>query len=139
MHFLEKHLMELPINVIVILFVAVVVGSVLIMFTRQNLNDAQENLAERFRNNEEMRDHVVEVEEASATTILSLAQECARSNLASAEEKICFAIFATAWPDFAALDGSVLPGNFTLNSSAVPANPSGVLLSFDPKGTVEVR
>lgn len=129
--------MEMPINIIVILFVAVIVGSVLIIFTRQNLNDARENLAERFLQEGGTTDDIVEVQNVTETTIISLAEECLDRKQGGFEREVCFALFASSWPDLSALNDTELPYGTRLIIEASPS-PSAVKISYDPSGRILV-
>src|ERR1041384_5077442 len=84
----------MPIQVIIVLFVALIVGGAIISFSRSSLNNAQQTLNDQWKNDPAHKDQVVEVDTATETTIANLAQECLKQNQGSVEEKLCFALFA---------------------------------------------
>lgn len=135
--------MELPIQIIVVMFVALAVGGAVIMFSQTTLNRAQTDFADRWRNDPAMKDSIVEVNEATSGTIISLAKECYKKMSATPDGGVCFALFATTWTaDFAAIDGTPIGGTeetqYLLDTSAVVEPVTAVRISYDPLGAIRV-
>ncbi len=82
--------MELPIRIIIVLFVAVVVGGSIIMFSQEMLNNARQSVNQLEVKDEEQ---ILEAGSLSADDVLALANQCVRDN-AGIEETICYAVFA---------------------------------------------
>jgi HAMP domain-containing protein len=131
--------MELPINVIIIFFVALVVGGGIVYFASHQLSGSQQQIND-LRDDPAYKDNIVEVGTATETTIVGLANECVRKGKSTSigSKSICFAVFASSWPDFASLNGRQLDQEYTLDTRGVPANPSAVRVTFDPLGNVTV-
>lgn len=89
--------MDLPIRIIVVLFVAIVVGGSIIMFSQEILGNARQSVNELGVEDEE---HIVETDSLTEDDVLALANQCVRDN-AGIEETICYAVFADniAFPD----------------------------------------
>jgi hypothetical protein len=131
--------MELPIQVIVVLFVALIVGGAIVAFSQQSLRNAQETLNERWREDPANKQLVVDVVEADEGTILSLANECVRkSQGVVAEQTTCFAVFSPSFTDLASLNDRELLEGFKLNTTGAPDTPQAVRITYNPAGTVEV-
>jgi hypothetical protein len=124
--------MELPIQVIVVLFIALVVGGAIIAFSQDAFNRAQIDIND-WRADPQKRDMVVEVNEATDQTIEGLANSCVRENIGNIDEKVCFALFASAFTvDWGSLHGMTLENNFTLDTTAVDPGANAVRITYHP-------
>lgn len=132
--------MELPIQIIVVLFVAIVVGGAVVMFSQTTLNRAQLDLADRWRDDPALKDSVFDVKNATANTIMTLAQECHKRLSATPDQEVCYALFAEEWSvDFAAIDGATVAEGVVLNTSGVTADPiTAVKILYHPSGQIRV-
>lgn len=78
--------MELPITVMITLFVAVVVGATIIVFAKQSLTDANDDLGNVLENKPETLDEkIITVGTLSETGVRSLAESCAQDAIIDAE------------------------------------------------------
>lgn len=82
--------MELPIRIIVVLFVAIIVGGTIILFSQEILNDARQSMEELGVEDEEQ---IIETGSLTEDDVLALANQCVRDN-AGIEGTICYAVFA---------------------------------------------
>ena len=130
--------MEMPIQVIVVLFVALVVGGAIIAFSQNTLNTAQLDL-NQWRNDPQKRDMLIEVQNATAETVLGLAGACLEQHTGGVTEADCFALFADTFAvDWDALNGTNISQQFTLDTTGVD-DPSAVRIAYHPAGRITVR
>lgn len=83
--------METPINIVVVLFVALAVGVLLILFSKQIIQGAKHNI--KSINNEE--DKFIEVPSLSVDDVLSLVQSCHDLKIDSLKKDLCFVVHIT--------------------------------------------
>lgn len=85
--------MEMPIRIIITLFVAVVVGLAIISFADKVILDAKQDL-EGFNDDEvEDEDKIIDVTEVSSNSVAALASDCFEKNSAkSIESEMCYVL-----------------------------------------------
>lgn len=131
--------MELPIRIIIILFVAVVVGGMMIVFSKQVLLRAQTNL-----NDQNMQhideDRILKVDDLNEQAVEGLLTQCLRENLGVAFEVTdCFAIFSGAYTGLSSFPtGTALTNNFTVQND-VTGTPAAIRITFDPFGKIIIE
>jgi hypothetical protein len=135
--------MEMPIQIIIVLFVAVVVGGAIIAFSQSTLSRAQQQLADKWRDDPALKNSIVEVSDATDNTIITLAQACYKMRSATPDASVCFALFAKTWSaHFPTLDNTNLGaeyGNYTLDTTGVTATEiTAVKIRYDPLGKIRV-
>jgi hypothetical protein len=131
----------MPIQIIVVLFVALVVGGAILAFSRTTLDDARGQLNDRFKNDPDNKEIVIEVATATDETIIALGQECVKKSLGDVvEPTLCYALFADEFQvnNWAALDNIDVGSGFKLDTEAITVVPTAVRLTFNPGGTVDV-
>lgn len=128
--------MEMPIQVTIVLFVAVVVGGFVILFSQQLLGQAKDNIVNIDAKDVE-KDHILEIDVMNAADVLALASQCARDNYGTFDDKTCYAVFANSvtLPQ----TGAQLPNNFTLQVEATSASTTLLFTYMPTSATVRVR
>ncbi len=82
--------MELPIQIIVVMFVALIVGSGLIYFSQTNIDKSQERLDELTdMGSVTQEDKILEVNSITESSINNLAKQCFEDNKNSIKTEIC--------------------------------------------------
>ena len=84
--------MEMPINVMIMLFVAIVVGGVMIGFSDRIINTGEQRLLTLGQYEEQRPDLIVQLGDVTQDQIIALAQQCARDKIASPSRELCFVI-----------------------------------------------
>ena len=130
--------MDMPITVIIVLFVAVVVGGAILLFSRQSLDASQQQLMEQLRKDPTTADKVVQLDAATQSSIMNLAQECGKNRAGATESTLCYAVFANTMPDFAAMNGAALGNGVTLNTSGVSGTPKAIRITLIPPNRVTI-
>jgi len=126
--------MDEPITIVIVLFLVVIVAGIIILFSKQLLNNAQQNLNQLGPQNA-TKDQIVQLDTVHATDIINLANECIRENYkVTFEKKLCFVVTGKNFPD--AYGGQALDENFTTDASGVGANYNALILTFDPEEKV---
>jgi hypothetical protein len=125
--------MEMPIQVIIVLFLALVVGGAILAFSQSSLNNAQQTLNDQWKNDPANKDQVVEVATATDATILNLAKECVKRNAGSVEEQLCFALFATQYQvNWNLINNAELGQGFNLSVQMQNPNANALRITYDP-------
>lgn len=124
----------MPIQVIVVLFVALAVGGAIIAFSQSSLNSAKDTLNEQWKNDPANKDTVVEVAQVTDKTLLTLAQECVRENAGSVEEKLCFALFSEDFTmaNWAGVNNTAVGQGFNISIQVKNNLPAAVRLTYNP-------
>lgn len=100
--------MELPIRVMIVLFVAVAVGGLVIVFSQQLLLDAREGV--RQIGPDDVREgHIIELSTIQSEDVIRLAEQCVRDYQGTFDEIDCFAVFLN--------NPVVMPSNQTITQS----------------------
>jgi hypothetical protein len=125
--------MEMPIQVIVVLFIALVVGGAIIAFSQGSFNNAKQTLNEQWKNDPANKDQVVEVTTATDATILNLARECVKRNAGTVEEKLCFALFANQYQvNWNTLHNTDIGYGFNLSVQLQNPNANALRITYNP-------
>jgi hypothetical protein len=130
--------MEMPINIIVVLFVALIVGGAILLFSKNALNHAQQDLNDKWRDDPVNKESVIELGVASSAEIVNLANACVRKGRqsASVDSSLCFGVFATSITPLGPLQGTALDEGFTLDTMGVVGAPTAVRITYDPMNKI---
>jgi RNA processing factor Prp31 len=87
--------MELPIKIMITLFVALIVALVVIGFSNKMINDAKEKVKEIGGNDFPEQERIIEVHKVTSYQIASLAEECFRKSKDMLASEVCFAVIGS--------------------------------------------
>jgi hypothetical protein len=88
--------MELPIQIMIILFISIIIGGAVINFSQSNIAESQERLKEISLNDvESQEDRIIEITTISTNTVQDLSEQCFKDNVQSLESTICFAVLGS--------------------------------------------
>jgi len=86
--------LELPIQIMIVLFVTVLVASAVVMFTTDIIRDAKDKMADPF-GKEKSDDKIIEIDTIQDQQLSALIEQCWRDNKQEALEKtLCFVMHA---------------------------------------------
>lgn len=130
--------MDLPITIIVVLFVSLIVGVTLIQFARNVILDAGEKIE-----NEENLERVIELQSVNPKQIAFLAEDCL--NIRELDKELCFVIHFKNSFDAGANVGSIVnewtnEGNDIkdLDVTGLKGNVNAIFIYNNPAGYVEI-
>ena len=132
--------MEMPIVVVITLFVAVVVGLGIILFSRDVLVRSQQNLDE-FGNDDEIKDKVVAVNNPGSETFRSLALQCAKDLSGNIDRELCVIVKGTGVSSSNSINGDTVEAKgrtFTIQSS-VATTATAAFMYYDPAGRITIE
>jgi HAMP domain-containing protein len=131
--------MEMPVQVIVVLFVAVVVGGAVIMFSQRVLTNAQQGIVSIGQEDAQGVAIVTLGAGAAAGDVHKLAQSCLDKHPGELDVQDCFVVRGNV-PSVASLHAVKLQPmarNITMNVSAA-SGASALFISYDPRGYVKI-
>jgi hypothetical protein len=125
--------LDLPIKVVITLFVSFVVGGAVILFAQRTLSTGEQHL-----NTVGTTEQGVEIislsAAASASDVKKLADACAQIGIGSVAQKDCFVVKGTIPGGIAALDGQPA-GSSTVQVTA-SGSATALFILYDPSGKV---
>ena len=125
--------MELPINIIIIMFVAVAVGIALIYFSSDVFMDARQDLNRLGIKNIDDESKIVEVDGiVTASMIRALSEECVKRSEAVPLRDLCFVIRGSQ-QDIGSVTGNTTNlKNFTINATPTLGGANVTMMYYDP-------
>ncbi len=85
--------MEMPIQIMIILFVAITVGGGMVYFSQDNLANSKEGLDSIIEKNDlSDEEKILEVSSITTNNVVSLAKQCRIDKQQSLEDSICFVL-----------------------------------------------
>lgn len=130
--------MELPINVIVILFVAVAVGTALIFLSQDIFFNSKSKIYDLDLKGVENNKIIETVSNVTAGTIRALAEECVKISEGVPHRELCFVVRGQK-EDVENADGDTTNlRNFIINTTATIGG-NVTMIYYDPSGTVWVE
>ncbi len=134
--------MDMPIQIVIVLFVAVAVGGAVIMFTQSSLNNAQQGLADKLKDDPAYKNSIVEVDIATDSTLIALAETCNKRYASSPDPVTCFAVFAKTWDvDFDAVGSTKVATDVTINTEGVQHRGNDIValkILYQPVGKIVI-
>lgn len=142
--------MELPISVMIVLFVAIVVGIVVIGFANTSLDRARDDIRELGRDApEKFEDKLVSVPALSSDRIKNLGMQCVRDFQGYVAEELCFVVrsidvsnegIQQGIQQINALNDEVvnINGNNWTFRVDITGNPNVVFVYYNPVGRIHV-
>lgn len=138
--------MELPISVMIVLFVAIVVGIVVIGFANSSLDKARDDMRSLGRDDpEKFEDKLVSVPALSGERIKSLGMQCVRDFQGYIGEELCFVVRGLDTSDegiqqINALNDEVVNvnGNNWTFRVDITGKPTAVFVYYNPVGRIHV-
>lgn len=86
--------MEIPIRIIITLFVALIVGIGVIGFSQTVIKDSRSKVASFNMNEVDMTERIIEVDEITSVMLAGLAETCFNDNSnKNLEDGVCFVVF----------------------------------------------
>jgi hypothetical protein len=138
--------MELPISVMIVLFVAIVVGIVVIGFANTSLDRARDDIRVLGRDDpEKFEDKLVSVPALSSERIKSLGMQCVRDYQGYVAEELCFVVRSidSSDPGIQQINDlndevvNVNGNNWTFRVD-ITGNPNVVFVYYNPVGRIHV-
>lgn len=129
--------MEMPIKVMVTLFIAIIVGVAVLNFADYTFRDAKKNLNE-FNKDEQSYENILEVSQITSSQVGNLARQCYEENKDSLENKICFVLLGEvdaqkdSIESFSGLNSTILDINLENAQNALKIKYNAI------KGIVEI-
>ena len=138
--------MELPISVMIVLFVAIVVGIVVIGFANTSLDRARDDIRVLGRDDpDKFEDKLVSVPSLSIDRIRSLGMQCVRDFQGYVGEELCFVVRSIDSSDpgiqqINDLNDEVvnINGNNWTFRVDITGNPNVVFVYYNPVGRIHV-
>ena len=125
--------MELPINVVIIMFVAVAIGTALIYFSSDVFMDARQDLNRLGIKNIEDESKIVEVDgKVTASMIRALSEECVKRSEAVPLRDLCFVIRGEQENIGQVTGNRTVFKNFTINATSTLGGANVTMLYYDP-------
>jgi hypothetical protein len=87
--------MELPIRIMITLFVALIVAMVIIGFSNKMINDAKEKVKDIGGDELPEEDKIIEVTSVSNSQLASLAEDCFRKSQDMLASEICYVVLGS--------------------------------------------
>ncbi len=136
--------MEMPIAVMITLFVAVVVAGILISFSQGIILQSKDKLRDLNQDEKsELDDKVIKLGNVDASTVKDLAIQCAKDVSQSIKEVLCFVIRGDSF-DVAGINGidqdTILHAekNLTINVNIV-AGFNALFITYNPLGSIDIK
>ena len=138
--------MELPISVMIVLFVAIVVGIVVIGFANTSLDRARDDIRVLGRDDpEKFEDKLVSVPALSGDRIKNLGMQCVRDFQGHIGEELCFVVRGLRTDEggiqeINALNQEIVninDNNWTFHVDII-GNPNVIFVYYNPIGRIEV-
>ena len=139
--------MELPISVMIVLFVAIVVGIVVIGFANDSLERAREDIRVLGRDDpEKFDDKLVNVPALTGDVIKSLGMQCVRDLQGYVGEELCFVVrgIETSDPGIDQINNlndeivNINGNNWTFDVK-ITGNPNVVFVYYNPIGLIKIN
>jgi len=126
--------MELPIQIMIVLFVSILVGSSVILFSTDLINDAREAMARP--TNDEKEDLIIELREINEQGLKILMEDCFEKNKQDALSKtLCYVVHSE--DEIGQLDPEV---EFETIIDDIPDNTRTLYVYYNPQGNmIEVK
>jgi hypothetical protein len=135
--------MEIPIRIVIVLFVALIVGLSIIQFSRETITDAKKNIMKYNRDKGVEEEKVLDMGSISEQDIVNLAEECYKQESSgNVDKKLCFVLHGKVTTDSANLNNSFKSMKEPLNLTYVPdeiEDKNALFIYYNPEGKIEVR
>jgi len=129
--------MELPITVIITLFVALLVAIGVIFFSKDVLLKSRQNLNE-LGNENEIKDKVISISGSGGTIFQDLAVQCAKDHLGSLERELCFVVRGSGLSPSVSQSIQVKGRTFTIQNT-VASGATAAFIYYDPPGQITIE
>ncbi len=134
--------MEMPIAVMIMLFISIVVGIGLISFSDTLLSRSKDDLRDLGREEREaLEDRLITLPSINEANVRSLAEQCARDKVAVVGREICYVLQGPVDGGVQNLEGQeIIVGHRTLVFQIeITGNPNALFMYYNPIGTVEIK
>lgn len=134
--------MELPITVMIVLFVTIIVGVAILSFAKGTLFDAKENIKELIpdKDKDNLDDRIIEITTLTESGVRSLAESCINDAILEGEldRRTCVVIRAET------IDLPSTIGNITIKGRTYTFNDqigdgTTVFMTYDSSGIIELK
>lgn len=136
--------MELPITVMITLFVAVVVAMIIVSFSYDTILEGKKNINRLGSNQEDKFDEkVINLENVDGNVVKDLATQCTKDVQHSTQETLCFVVRSSSFnvASIKGIDGAFVTGaesNFTIKVN-VASSFNAIFIHYNPLGFIEVK
>ena len=134
--------MEMPIAVMIMLFISIVVGIGLISFSDTLLSRSKDDLRDLGREEREaLEDRLITLPSINEANVRSLSEQCARDKVAVVGREICYVLQGPVDGGVQNLEGQeIIVGHRTLVFQIeITGNPNALFMYYNPIGTVEIK
>lgn len=133
--------MELPIRIIVIVFVTLIVGAIMIQFSRNIILDSQAKLHEVGKKEDPLKDKIIELNPGSQTEYANLARACYDMGYGKVVDPngiTCFVVRATTAPNQASIRTAYQGDDYdsTLLTVTVSGGVRTLYFTYEPVGNI---
>jgi hypothetical protein len=130
--------MELPINVIVILFVAVSVGAAVLFFSQQIFVDSRQSMYNLNTNNKDLSSNIIETNNVvNAEMVRFLAEECVKKNHGVPHREVCFVVIGKKSNIGEVAGNRTEERNFSIDLRPIIGG-NATMFYYDPRGRIEI-
>jgi hypothetical protein len=131
--------MELPINIIVILFVAVSVGAAVLFFSQQIFVDAKQGMHTLNVERNDQSSNIIETNnEVNAAMVRALAEECVKKSHGVPYREVCFVVKGSKGNIIDAHNTNTIESNFTIVTQSIIGG-NVTMFYYDPTGRILVE
>ncbi len=135
--------MEMPITVIITLFVAIVVAGILIAFSQNLIFQGKEQLRTINKKENDFDEKLIELPKVDGSNIIDLAIQCAKDVPHAVEETLCFVVKSDSFDlgSINPIDGQVInPDERTLTLRLnIDAGFNALFIKYNPLGYIEIN
>ena len=135
--------MEMPIAVMIMLFISIVVGIGVISFSDTLLTRSQDDLRNLGREERDaLEDRLVTLPTLNKNNVRNLAEQCARDKVAVVGREICYVLHGNVQESVNNLDGQELNVDhrtleFQIQISS--SSPNALFMYYNPLGSIEIN
>ena len=136
--------MEMPITVIITLFIAVVVAGIIVSFAQNTIFQGKQNVNdfENMNNKKQFGDKLIELARTDGNVVKDLSVQCAKDSR-STESTLCFAVKSNLFDTVSinALNNQQIqqPGrNLTMKVNIAPSF-NVLFINYNPLGFVDIK
>ena len=134
--------MEMPIAVMIMLFISIVVGIGLISFSDTLLSRSKDDLRNLGREEREaLEDRLITLPSINEANVRSLSEQCARDKVAVVGREICYVLQGPVDGGVQNLEGQeIIVGHRTLVFQIeITGNPNALFMYYNPIGRIEIK
>lgn len=133
--------MEMPIQVVILLTVALAVGLGILAFSEDIFNRSQQQLNELGEEDENTDEKVVELNSVGVETIKSLGEQCVKDFREEGKRELCFIVRSDSIADLSSIDTeTILDGDWGFETIGDLSGTTSIFMYINPiTGKIELE